>query len=100
MHWIITDADLWGGEQSRIGRGYLAFSNAGPDRGSSVQQRRQWVANYLLGAGVNMPYEWRTKDDDGGVVYMGRCGDIADCEADLAFVASRFRIVQRRRPAA
>lgn len=90
MFWIITAAGE-GGEPMRIGHGYLPLSNRGP--GGAVKNSEYklfWVRGYLSSHGTYFPYEWQTLDDDGYLVYSGRCGDLNEANQENAFAPLDF----------
>lgn len=88
MYWIILEAGI-GGEPRRISVGeYPEAIRVGVKlmkEKATINARRVAAADVMLSHADKMDYEWRTKDDDGNVVFLGRCGDLTDADADDAF---------------
>jgi hypothetical protein len=82
MEWIITkDFITPFGEKTHVGFGGLnkATIAALPPKGAPerTDAKKAYVAT--------LPYEFRLYDDDNVLYYEGRCGDITNVSAELAF---------------
>ena len=89
MLWIITNVNRTvfhasESPDSLIGRGERGPRLTEAMRGLASEAVKPFVQGWAVSA-VEFTHEFLLLDDDGLVYLEGVCGDLTDCEADLAF---------------